>query len=83
LKYAVGALREAVKVISETPEVIDGRKYVLLEAEVVEKGIGFREIYKLAEKDGNVVELKATSLESIDEALLGKLDLMITSFVVK
>lgn len=83
LKYAVSALREAVGPMTETPEVIDGRKYVLIEAESVEKGVGFREVYKLAEKDGSVVELKARSLEDISEDLGAKVEAMIASFIVK
>ncbi|MBP6001909.1 MAG: hypothetical protein KA746_00610 [Pyrinomonadaceae bacterium] len=83
LKYAAGAIREAAKVTSETTEVIDGRKYVVFEAEMVERGIGFREIYKLAESGGNVVELKFIVLETLPEAISAGVDAMLSSFTVK
>ena len=51
LKYAVSALREAVGPMTETPEVIDGRKYVLIEAESVDLSItSFRTGFDVAER---------------------------------
>jgi len=83
LKYATAAIREAAKVTSETPEVIDGRKYIILEAGSVEKGVGFRELYKLTEKDGDVAELKITILEDADDELAQKAESMLVSFTLK
>ncbi len=83
LKYAVGALREAVKAASEMPEVIDGPKYVLLEAEGVEKGIEFLRSTNLRKRrQRGRIHGDVTGIDRRG-ALLGKLDLMITSFVVK
>lgn len=83
LKFAATAIRESTTVTSEVPEIIDGRKYIVVEAESVEKGIGFREMYKLAEKDGSVVELKITALEKINEELSKKIDAILASFILK
>jgi hypothetical protein len=82
LDYATAAIREAVKVNSEISEIIDERKYVL-EAEMIEKGIGFRELYKLTEKDGRVFELKIIELEDLADDLVQKAETMFATFAVK
>ncbi len=83
LAFATKALEEATKVTSKVSEMIDGKKYIVLEAESVEKGIGFREMYKLAEKGGRVFELKLKSLEDADGDIIAKAEQMLVSFEVK
>ena len=83
LKFAATAIRESTAVTSEVPEIIDGRKYIVFEAESVEKGIGFREMYKLAEKDGSVIELKIKAVEDIGDELSKKIDAILASFILK
>lgn len=83
LSYATKALEESTKVTSKISEVIDGKKYVVLEAESVEKGIVFREMYKLTEKGGSVFELKLKCLEDADRDITAKAEQMLVSFEVK
>jgi hypothetical protein len=83
LAYATKALEESTKVTSKISEMIDGQKYNVLEAESVEKGIGFREMYKLAEKGGRVFELKLKTLEDADSDITAKAEQMLVSFEVK
>jgi hypothetical protein len=83
LDYATAAIREAVKVNSEISEIIDERKYNVLEAEMIERGIGFRELYKLTEKDGQVFELKIIELEDLADDLVQKAETMFATFAVK
>ncbi|MEP6946803.1 MAG: hypothetical protein ABJA02_12860 [Acidobacteriota bacterium] len=83
VEQAVDAVGEAVKVNSTLSEVIDGKKYRVIEAESVEKGAGFRELYKLAEKEGDVYELKLQILEDANEELNQKADRMCASFEIK
>jgi hypothetical protein len=82
LKMATTAIRESTSVVSELPEVIDGRKYVVIESRSVEKGIGFREFYKLSERGGDVVEMKLITIEDMDE-ITAKAETMLASFVIK
>jgi len=83
LKMSANAIRESTALTSEVTEVIDGRKYIVLEAGSVERGIGFREFYKLAERSSDVVEMKMTVIENIGNEVATKADTMLTSFVVK
>ena len=83
LDYATGAIRESTKVTSEITEVIDERKYHIMEAETVEKGVGFREKYKLVEKDGRVFELKLIVLDETNNEISRKIDTIFNSFVLK
>lgn len=83
LAFATKALEESTKVTSKVSEMIDGKKYIVLEAESVEKGLGFREIYKLAEKGGRVFELKLRTLEDADGDIAAKAEQMLVSFEVK
>lgn len=77
------AIAETVKVNSKLPEIIDGRRYLVLECESVEKEVNFRELYKLTEKNGDVFELKLKMLADADAELSGKAELMFASFAVK
>lgn len=83
LEFAANAIADTVKVVSDVSEVIDGRKYRVIEAAAVEKGVGFREIYKLSEKDGRVFELQFKVLDTAEKELSRKVDLMFASFEVK
>lgn len=83
LDYATGAIRESAKVTSEINEIIDERKYHIIEAETVEKGIRFRELYKLAEKDGHIFELKIIVLDETNDEISRKIDTIFNSFVLK
>lgn len=81
--YAANALAEAVTVTSNVAEVIDGRKYRVLEAEMLDNGVGFRELYKLAEKDGRVFELKVAMIADADASVVAKAEQMLASFEIK
>lgn len=81
--FAANALAEAVTVTSNVAEVMDGRKYRVLEAESVDKGVGFRELYKLAEKDGCVFELKVAMIVDADASVVSKAEQMLASFEIK
>jgi hypothetical protein len=83
LDYAAGAIRESTTVTSEITEVIGERKYHIIEAETVEKGVGFRELYKLAEKDGRVFELRIVVLGETNDEFSRKIDTILNSFVLK
>ncbi len=83
IDYAANALAESVKIGSSVSEIVDGRKYRVLEAESSEKGVEFRELYKLTEKHGRVFELKLQILENAGDELSRKADQMFTSFEVK
>jgi hypothetical protein len=83
LDYAVNAIKETTAVTTDTAEIIAERKYRVLEAESTENGIGFQEMYKLAEKDRRVVEFKIISVAGIDAELARNIDLLFNSFVMK
>lgn len=83
MSEAVALIAERSKVKSDISELVGERKYRLIEAERIEKGICFREIYKLSEKDEDVFELKVIALEDTNEDLLRKIDQIVLSFVVK
>lgn len=80
---AVAQLSRSSKVLSDVTEVIDGRKYRVIEAESVEKGVGFREIYKLSENGNGVFEMKLKMVEGSDAEIVKKAELMLASFEIK
>lgn len=82
-KELVVNLSNSARVISKTSEVIDQRKYLLVEAERVEKGAGLIELYKLAETGRDMIEFKVTALEQTNEEVARKIQSMATSFFVK
>lgn len=88
--YRVCTMNEAIKMIKENAtiksdiaEIINERKYRLVEAERIEKGIGYREIYKLTESGPDVFELKAIVLEDASDEISQKADGIVLSFIVK
>ncbi len=88
--YRVCTINEAIKMIKENAtiksdiaEIINERKYRLVEAERIEKGIGYREIYKLTENGPDVFELKAIVLEDASDEISQKADGIVLSFIVK
>ena len=83
MSEAVGAIKERATIKSDISEVIGERKYRLLEAERIEKGIGYREIYKLTEKGKDVFELKIIALEETNDDISRKIDEIVLSFAVK
>jgi hypothetical protein len=72
-----------IKVSSDVSEIMDGRKYRVIEGESVEKGVGFRELYKLAESEGRVFEMKLKMLEDADPNTIKKAELMVASFEIR
>lgn len=83
ISEAVGLIKERSTIKSDISEVINERKYRLLEAERIEKGIGYREIYKLSEKGNDVFELKVIALEETDDDISRKIDDIVLTFAVK
>jgi hypothetical protein len=83
LDYATNAIRESTRVTSEMSEVISERKYRILEAEKIEKGAEFRELYKIVENDGSVFEFKIVALKETNDELKRKIDIMFNSFMLK
>jgi hypothetical protein len=77
------AIAETVDVRSKIKEVIDGRKYLVIEARSDENEVEFRELYKLADRNGGVFEFRLKALKEIDSEIARKADLMFASFEVK
>lgn len=72
-----------VEVLSDVSEIIDGRKYRVIEGESVEKGVGFRELYKLAAGNDGVFEMKLKVVEDADAEIIKKAELMLASFEIR
>ena len=83
LDEAVTRIGETAQVVSNTPEIIDERKYLLIDAEKVENGIALREFYKLVEKGSGVYELKIIALAETNGDISRKIEMMLASFLVK
>ncbi len=80
---AVARIKETAEIISETPEIIDERKYRLIEAEGSEKGVALREYYKLAATGSDVYEFKIIALAETNVDIQRKIEMMLSSFFVK
>ena len=80
---AVARIKETAEIISETPEIIDERKYRLIEAEGSEKGVALREYYKLAATGSGVYEFKIIALAETNVDIQRKIEMMLSSFLVK
>ena len=83
MSEAISLIKERSTIKSEISEVINERKYRLIEAERIEKGIGYREIFKLTEKGKDVFELKVIALEETNDDISRKVDDIVLSFAVK
>ena len=83
VRDVIVAIKDTANVVSDISEIIGERKYHVLETETTEKGIGFRNLYKVAESGGRVFELKFTVLEQGGEELTQKVEKMVGSFTVK
>jgi len=83
MSEAIAMIKEKAEIKSDIAEVINERKYRLIEAERIEKGIGFRNIYKLTEKGADVFELRAIVLEDASEEIAQKAEAIVLSFTVK
>jgi hypothetical protein len=83
LDYASKAVKESSKIVSDTSEVVDGQKYRGMEGSSEEKEVEFRELYKLAEKDGRVFEFKLSILKTAEPEVLQRSEAMIGSFRLK
>jgi len=83
MSEAIAMIKEKAEIKSDIAEVINERKYRLIEAERIEKGIGFRNIYKLTEKAADVFELRAIVLEDASEEIAQKAEAIVLSFTVK
>ncbi len=80
---AIAILQEKSTIKSDISEVINERKYRLIEAERIEKGIGYCETFKLTEKGKDVFELKVIALEEKNDDISRKIDDIVLSFAVK
>lgn len=83
IKDVVARIGKAAKVSTKSTEVISERKYLLVEAERVEKGVGMVELYKLSEVGRDVIEMKITALEETNEDIARKISSIATSYFVK
>lgn len=83
LKDVVKQIGDSAKITSKITEVINERKYLLVEAERVEKGTGMVELYKLTESGRDVIEFKITAMEETNEDVARKITGIATSYFVK
>ena len=83
MSEAIAMIKEKATIKTDISEVINERKYRLIEAERIEKGIGYREIYKLTEKGEDVFELRVIALEETTDDISRKIDEIVLSFAVK
>jgi hypothetical protein len=83
LEQAAKRIAAETRITSKTAEVINERKYLLLEAERVEKGVGYVDLYKLASSGRDVLELKISALEQVSEDVSRKIQSLASSFLVK
>lgn len=80
---AVAMIKERSTIKSDISEIFNERKYRLIEAERIEKGIGYRDIYKLTENGPDVIELRVIALEETNDDISRKIDEIVLSFTVK
>ncbi len=80
---AFARIKESSGVRSDIPEIIDERKYRVIEAERIEKGIGYREIYKIAASGPDLFELKVIALEDANEDVANRIETIVASFILK
>ncbi len=83
LQDSAAALKGSANIENEVSEVIDNRKYVILEGRSEEDGIVFRETFKLVENEGRVYEFRIKVLELADTHVHSAADAMLASFVLK
>ena len=83
LDEAIVIIKDSATINSDIVEIIGERKYRLVEAERIEKGIGYREIYKIAASGSTVYELKVIALEDANEDVTRRIETILASFVVK
>lgn len=80
---AADGIASATKLSSRNTQVVNERKYVLLEADRVEKGIGYVDLYKIGAAGRDALELKITALERTSEDIAAKIQQLASSFQVK
>ena len=83
LDRAAKEIKAEIEAASDVSEIVDGHKYRVLEGRSDEKGIAFREIYKLVEKDGHVFAMKLKMLVGVDADIIKRAELMLASFEIK
>lgn len=79
----VRSIEDSISKASKINEVIDGKKYTVIEGETVENGVGLQHTFKVAEGSGAVFELKMTTLEDVSDEILSAVRSMVANFVVK
>ncbi len=80
---AIKDITASIKVTSRNTEIVDERKYFLIEAERIEKGVGLVELYKIAASGSDTLVLKITALEQTSEDVARKIQLLASGFSVK
>lgn len=83
MSEAIAMIKERSTIKSDIAEMINERKYRLIEAERIENGIGFREIYKLTDDGPDVFELRSVVLEDASDEIANKAEAIVLSFSVK
>ena len=79
----IGFIKDSATIKSDISEVLGERKYRLVEAEKIEKGIGYREIFKIAKSGAAVFELKIIALEDTSDEVSRRIETILASFIVK
>ncbi len=83
LKEAVARIKKSDKIVTNRSEIIGERKYLLIEAERVENGVGSLKFYKLAETASGVRELKVIALDETSVDVARNIEIIIASFIMK
>lgn len=82
-EQALKGLGSGSKVTSKTTEVINERKYLLIEAERIDKGVGYVDLYKMATIGRDVLQLRIIALEQTSEDIASKIQSLASTFTVK
>lgn len=83
LRSAADRIKESSTIAADISEMIANRKYRLIEAERVEKGIRLLEFYKIAASGSGIRELKILTLAETDAEIAAKVENILKSFTVK
>jgi hypothetical protein len=83
LSSAAAEAARAVESPSKTDEIIDGRKYTVVEGTSEEREIPLAITYKLAVSGDFLYQLKVIAAGELDTEAQGRMDGLITSFTVK
>lgn len=72
-----------VTVTEDMTEVVGSRRYRVIDAERIVKGISFHVTYKIAEKDSKIYKLEAVRLAETSDEFARKIEVMVSSFELR